>query len=343
MIETYNSFKIIIVIASLCVVGGFAQTQGAEVLSNVNIEPQEKWQTVFGGQECIYHFQVTSIESIEGYAGWSLRYANRTIARGGCTFEAGPGKGSLIKIQINVPSINEGVMIPAQLVVTLYQKGDKQVLASWKETLRIFSKEAFAFKKEWLKGLKVGLFDPEKTTQDIFKDLEIPFLLQNNIDALSEFDGALLVVGSGLDFAEYRSLWEEILDLCTRKISVLVLTPSGGTVSVPGVKGVTLPKPVSMRFLERSIIHELDKKLDADAWPPDGKVVFSSMMLKTTRAGLVGEFVPGDKGWPWFEANFADKGGKVVVCGFGIMEQIEAGPTPRFLLAQLFEYLTKIN
>ena len=63
------------------------------------------------------------------------------------------------------------------------------------------------------------------------------------------------------------------------------------------------------------------------------------MILKTTKGGVVGEFVPHDKGWPWFEIDFPVKGGKVVVCGFGMVERINNGPTPRFLLARLVEYL----
>lgn len=334
---------LIIVITWLCAAAGFVQAQDIKPLSKVNIESQEKWRTLFGGEECIYHFQITSNESIEGRTGWSLRYANRTINQGECTFEAEPGKGGLIEIRLKVPPVNEGVMMPVPFAVRLYQKGEKEALASWEETLYIFSKDPFALKKEWLKGLKIGLFDPEGKTQAVFQELGIPFSIKNNIDGLSEFDGSLLVVGSGLNFLEYSGLWGALLNLCRQKISVLVLAPRGGF--FPSIEEIILNESngIGIRFLKRDIIHQLDKKLDVVAWPPDGKVVTSTMTVYYVhKAGLVGEFgpVPGDIGWPWFEIDFAGKEGKIVICGFGIIEKIKDGPTPRFLLARLFEYLT---
>jgi hypothetical protein len=149
-------------------------------------------------------------------------------------------------------------------------------------------------------------------------------------------------VGSGLDFTEYPGLWEVILNICRQKISVLVLTPHRGF--FPSIEEIILNESngIGIRFLKSNIIHELDKKLDADAWPPDEKMVMSTMTLcYVHKGGLVGEFGPGDIGWPWFEIDFMGKGGKIVLCGFGIVEKINAGPTPRFLLARLFEYLTE--
>lgn len=332
----------IVVFGIMCIMILFRQTGAVESSHSMSIEPQEKWQTVFGGGEYIYHFQINSVENIDGLAGWSLAYAGRTIARGECSFESGPDKGGVLEIPIKVPSVNEGIMLPIQFTITLYGKEKNELLISWEETLRIFSKDPFVFKKEWLKGLKIGLFDPEKKTSGVFQELGIPHSVLNNVDVLQEYAGDLLIVGNGIDFSNHRGLWNALLQVCVKNIPVLVITPGGGTVAIPGVEGFMLPEPVDMRFLHNSIIRELDKNLDAEAWPPDGKVVISNIIIKPERQGIVGEFVSEDKGWPWFEMNFTGKG-KLVVCGFGIIDKIDAGPTPRILLARLLEYLIGTN
>ena len=337
-----NMTRRVAICGFVCIMIPFIQTDAVELSHSISIEPQEKWQTVFGGEEYIYHFQVKSVENIDGRAGWSLAYAGRTIARGECGFESGPGKKGVLEIPIKAPSVNEGVMLPVQFTITLHGKEKNELLTSWEGGLRIFSKDPFAFKKEWLKGLKIGLFDPEKKTSEVFGELGITHLLLNNIDALQEYAGDLLIVGKGIDFTEYRGLWDALLRVCVKEIPVLVIAPGGGSVEIPGIEGFMLPEPVGMRFLHNSIIRELDKNLDAEEWPPDGKVVFSNIIIKPERQGIVGEFVSEDKGWPWFEMNFTGKG-KLVVCGFGIIDKIDAGPTPRFLLAGLLGYLIGDN
>ncbi len=333
-------FKTKIGAVLLCFLAGLVQAQDMGSPGKIDIEAKEKWRTVFGGREAIYHFHIRAVESISGRVGWVLRHKNRTIDRGESLFKAGPVDQSLIKVGLNIPQVKEGVIMPLRFALTLYSKTDKQVLASWEETLYVFHEDAFAIKKEWLKNLKIGLFDPEGKTQAVFKAMKIPFLVQKNIDSLSKFNGSLLIIGSGLNFAKYQSLWKEILSLSIQNTPVLVLAPSAGSILIPGVKGTELPECRSMMFLGREVICQLYNKLDADAWAPDGKVVASSMVLNTVKSRLVGEFVSEDKDWSWFEADFTGKGGRIVICGFAIVEQMDAGPTPRFLLARLFEYLS---
>lgn len=344
--QTILRFHIIvttILIIMLCVIDGVSQARNNTILGSVIIEPIEKWRTVFENEEYIYHFRVNASQSIVGNAGWSLRYGHRIITRGEHAFDAGPNKTGIIKIRIHSPSLKEGIMMPIQFAVVLYSKEEKKALASWEDTLNVFSRDPFVLNKKWLKSLNIGLFDPEKRTREVFENLSIPFVAQNNKNALSGFEGSLLIIGSGLDFAEYRGLWEEVIDLCSRNIPVLILNPQGGIVDIPGIEGTLLPGPIGIRFLRNEIIHKLDKTLDQEALPPDEQITASHIILKSTRRGVVGEFGVGDKGWPWFEVDFTDTGGKLVLCGFDIIKKIEAGPTPRFLLARLLEYMVGEN
>ena len=84
---------------------------------------------------------------------------------------------------------------------------------------------------------------------------------------------------------------------------------------------------------------DLDKRLDATSWPPDGKVVASSLAVRSRREVVVADAVAGDTAWPWLELRFPGDRAKLVVCGFGIVSHWEAGPAPRFLLARILEFL----
>jgi hypothetical protein len=55
---------------------------------------------------------------------------------------------------------------------------------------------------------------------------------------------------------------------------------------------------------------------------------------------LVGKIQADGDAWPWMEAEYPGRRGRLLVCGFGLVRDWDGGPTPRFLLVRLFERLT---
>jgi hypothetical protein len=145
-----------------------------------------------------------------------------------------------------------------------------------------------------------------------------------------------------------------VLCLALVKHKARPMPPKGMTVSEPMDPGSLFTFPsgrgggdqgpalASVSLKSSHVIAELDKRLDADAWPPDGHVVRSTLSIGGTLDGWAGAVSPVENRWPWFEVRY-DKGGapagRFLFCGFAIVEKWNSGPAPRFLLLKLFEYM----
>ncbi len=305
----------------------FAEDPKLAILSS------ERWGNVFGGKEEVFHFVVTGQEAFKGKAGWVFAVDGATVARGERDIAIDPANPATIEVKLRIPTTREGVVLSATLGITV---GD----ASFKKPIWIFPENPFADRTQWLKELKITLFDPEKKTAELFDKIEIPYTVLLSAEALAEMKDGVVIIGEGVSFADYRGLAGAMTHAAANGAVVLCLSPSGGTMPLAGTDGVELPQPRSQRWMRAEVITELDKRLDAIAWPPDGKIVARSFVTKVDRGRIVSESVNGAEGWPWMETRFGSKG-KLLICGFGIVEKWDASPSPRFLLARLFEYLNE--
>lgn len=318
------------------------QTLAGAADDKVTIEPREKWGTVFGGAKADFHFVVRSAGAFKGRAAWTFFTVTnrRTISRsaGEADVAAGPGRPAVVEVRLRVPEVNAGVVLQAGVKVSV--SGDAAAVCE--KPVWVYPRDPFADRKEWLKELKITLFDPAKTTGSALAKLEVPFEEMNNPAAVADLKEGVLVVGEGVSFAdaELRDLPEAMAKAAARGVKVLCLAPAGGTMAIAGADNANVPAPSSLSFRRRDVITELDKRLDAEAWPPDGKVVAGALALKAD-GQVVGEVNPNG-GWPWVEATYAEAKGKLVVCGFGLFgRHWDEGPTPRFLLARVLESMTR--
>jgi len=305
------------------------------------VEPRERWSNVFGGKKVELHYTVKVAKAWKGSASWSLAAENdRTLTSGEVDVTAKANKTEEFSIKVEAPEVKPGVVLKTKLRVQLLETGVAKPQAIHDRTLWVFADDPFADRKDWLKGLKIALFDPEKTTAESLKKMEVPCDEINGVPALKEVKEGLLLVGAGVSFKDYPDLAEALNKAAANGLSVLCLAPVGGTLQPPG----TAPKearPQAVAWRRANHITALDARLDALEWQ-EGKVVASTLTLKAENDMVVAEAHTGDDGWPWLDAEFPTKKGRLIVCGFGLMGKAwDAGPTPRYLFARLLEVLTE--
>ncbi len=334
-----NAVKKTISALIMFVFAGIAFGEGAKV----DMASQEQWSNIFGGKEVIFHLALKADEAIDGCVAWQFSAAGGTIARNEKAIHIEPQVPSIIEIPLQVPSVKDGVVMQAQMSVSFSKTGGS-LSTNLQKTLWIFPEDPFTGKTEWLKKLNIHLFDPEKKTAEMLSKAGVPFESIINIDAFDSIGEGMLIIGEGISFQDYKGLGQMAVKSATSGIPVLFLAPAGGEIPLPGMGETTdLPEPQRVILKRNDAITDLDKRLDAQCWSPDGRVVVSTLVLSSNKEFIAGRVKKGGDGWPWVEMKFDNKHAKLIICGFGIIEKWDAGPSARFLFGKLLECLENSN
>lgn len=303
------------------------------------IEDRSKWSNVFGGKEATWQYQVKAPRAFKGRAFWKLTSAGRTLARGETGVAAGPDRPAPVKVALTLPPVRNGVVLEAKLTLSLFADKAEKAAASQEKTIWIFPEDPFYLHAKWLKELKIHLLDPEKKTLQVLEKAKVPFDEVGNVESIAELKEGVLLVGEGVSFKDYPALPELLIQAAARGLPVLCLAPAQGKLPIPGVEKARIPVPGSLAWRRGDVIREIDKRLDALSWS-GGEMIASTVALTAEEGVVQGEIVPAG-GWPWMEANYPETHGRLVICGFGIIPQWDASPTPRFLFERLLERVSE--
>jgi hypothetical protein len=293
---------------------------------------------VFSGAESEFEFKVEAARAIKGRVVWRVAAGSATVKTGEVALTAGPGAPASVPVKFAVAEFEKPAVLHTRLTLAVVEAGQNKPLATFEQDLWVFPKDPFADRTEWLKKLKIHLFDPtaKGATTKVFEAAKIPFEQLRSVDAVADVKEGTVIVGEGVSFKEEKGLAAALLQkLAADGVAVLILAPAAGELLLPG-----LGEPAGLEHLtfRREIVRKLDKRLDPDGWLPDGKVVASSLRVHGGDDRVTGEVIAGPGGWPWVEARYGK--GRWAVCGLAVIAKWDDGPTPRFLFARLLEHLT---
>ncbi len=298
----------------------------------IRVAVREPWSNVFGGRESVFHVEVKAGESFQGGLGWQLVADGRTLSRGEAAVARGSGDTA---IRVSIPGVKPGVILQAQFIVTVLQSGKEAARET--KPLWVFPENAFSDCGEWLKAMKIRLFDPDGRTAKLFDEAGIPSKALRSVEELAGLKDGFVVIGEGLSFKEYRGLAAGMLKASAAGVNVLCLAPAEGEITLPSAGKVELPVPVDMAFSREGNLARLDKRLDRAGWAPDGTAVVSWMTLRGERGPVLVDVGQGTGDWAWLQLQYGQHKAKWVICGYGIVAKWAGSPTPRFLLRKLME------
>src|SRR5262249_38330580 len=154
---------------------------------------------------------------------------DRTLANGELPLNVAAGKAEELTIKLRAPEVKPGVILKTRLRVKLFEGGDTKPVATHSRPVWVFAEDPLADRREWLKGLKLNLYDPEKTTAEPLRKLEVPFEEVATVAGLADLKEGLLIVGQGVSFKDYPDLAEALTRAAAGGMPVLCLAPAGGS------------------------------------------------------------------------------------------------------------------
>ena len=321
----------------------------------VVVRPQDGDSGLFGGTQVERVYRIEGQREVSAVLGWSLVAHRRTLARGETRFTFKRDGVADVSVPLAVPRVNEGVILPAELTVSVYGAPFSGKAATHRGSLWIYPRDPFAGRSAWLHSLDIVLLDPNGKTAAIFDRTGIPYRRVDRPQELVSEDG-LAVVGEGLAIDEHAGLAAAAFAAAQRGISVLWLAPASGHFALPGmgVKAETSegaqteekdgavkngrPFPSEMAFHDLDVLTELDERLDREIWAASGRNA-RTIAMRCRQANVVLEFGTDEGRWRWFRVQYAEPAAKLVVCGLPLIARWEESPTPRFLLLRILEHL----
>jgi hypothetical protein len=248
--------------------------------------------------------------------------------------EDGQADSRAVRVDVAIPPVRDGITVELQFRLQLVEPSG-QIAADHERALRIFSRDPFAARRQWIEDREISLYDPDGDTAKVLDALQIPYDSPRNLSNLLETTEGVVLVGAGLSWQAPANLATVLTDLARQGHRVICLAPEAGHLAFPATEEEVDP-PASLTFRRADVIGELDKRLDAHAWPPDGQIVRSGMTVVSRRGQVVLSVDDSPAAWPWIEVGYPG-GGRLTICGLAIIEKWDSGPTPRYLLASMLE------
>ncbi len=311
-------------------VGAAAAQGGASI---VDATERQCW---FAGSTVANVIRVVGETDAGTRLNWRVLMGGRTIVRRELQVTDAMGDDG-VELEFDLPAVAPGVTVDMSLEATWVNPVTGEVLASMRKPITSFSPEVFEGRSEWLDGLDIRLFDPEKRTVRLFEDLDIPHRYTRNVDGFESMTSGILIVGEGCSLAEYRGLWSALMAASGRGVYVICLALSEGVLEFPVGNEAGGSTPSSVQLIGPSAPTMLDKRFDVEGWSARAAVAPVALLPVGVRKGGGLELKKQHGGWAWLEYGFGARSGRLVLCQFELIRHWEASPVPRYMLLKMLE------
>lgn len=295
--------------------------------ADLAIAPVRASSNVFGDREVEYSFRVSAKKALRGRLMWNYKIGLATVAARDAELSVDPEKPAEIVFKLPVPPVKDGVIVASRLSLAAFEGKGNPPAAEFGLDIWIFPTDPFVGRVEWLKSLKLHLYDPPQSTAKVMTALNVPYEEIQNPAAIADLAEGVLIVGEGVSFKDVPGLGEVLLGRAAAGVTVLCLAPADGSLPVPDGAGWK-----SLSFI-RDVTRTLDKRLEAT-------LPARTLKLKPEADALTAEVA--DNGWPWAEARTPGSG-RWAFCGYPIVARWNDSPTPRYMFTRILERLTDTN
>lgn len=309
-------------VAMLCV----ATANAADVV----VLPLQRHTNEFSGREITRDFRIQSSKPLEGRFVWTVSVRERTMARGEQTLRVEAASAD-VRLKFRFEPLREELVLPVMINMAVVV-GREEVVREQLQ-LELFPQDPFGHRGEWLRSLDIHVFDPLEKTATILVAAKIPFTEVTNVARIRAMKGGTLLIGSHVSLRDYRGLALATIEAAGQGTRVLWLPAADGAFPFEAFDSAA-----ELNFCDTKIVKELDKRLDATAWPGVSSPIVSRLKVQAVGKRIVAQV--GEQGWPWMEADWPASGGQFIFCGFAIVDQWKNSPTPRYMLLHILERLT---
>ncbi len=292
----------------------------------------EGWHDLFAGQDVELHV-ASSDDSMAGTRlAWSVDAGGRVLVRREEVLE----NGRSVACRFTAPEVKEGVVLALEFRAQAVGPDGQPRSAQLTRRLHVFPEDAFPGAAEWLRGLRVVLFDPAGDTANLFSGAGIPFMQVRSLDSVVASEGGWLVVGEGVSLLSNKGLAKRMEELARGGMKVLCLSPADGSFPFPGTVA-DQPGPGHVKLQRADVIRALDKTLDDDVWQQGGPVHARSLSVVSDRQSVRVNVEQGRDAWAWIDVGYGT--GRIIVCMPEIVAKWDASPAPRYLLLAVLQHM----
>ncbi|PAY18986.1 hypothetical protein CKO51_13605 [Rhodopirellula sp. SM50] len=294
------------------------------------------WQSspaLFANQDFDYQLQLTSRHATRGRLSWQLKLLHRTLGRGERSLDLQATKTTTVDLPLRIPPLKPGVAREATLqvsFVTADQESTSELRKLW-----LFSRDPFADRQQWLQHFEIALYDPKGKTGELFSQGKIPYRMIRSLDASNSNRRGVVIIAPGVSLKSKPSLAQTAWELAAGGRIVLWFAPRDGSFDLDF--SAENKAPGNFSLAGSTIVKRLDHRLDRGHWSGrETDTIGLKLGVRRNRPQL--QVTSGADGWFWFEAEFENPAGRLIVCGGDLTDRWEESPTPRYLLAAMLQY-----